>query len=205
MSRIKICIATSNAHKISEFREMFANAKLDCDVFGAGELSGFEPPEEDGKTFSENALIKARAAAKIAPEGCFVMADDSGLCVDFLGGEPGVMSARYAGVKGEGADAANNQKLLKNLEGVPMSDRTARFVCAIALECPNGVEKVFTGKIEGVIDNSEHGERGFGYDPLFLLPERGKTTSELTEREKNSISHRGKAFSQTAEFIKSQI
>ena len=102
MSRIKICIATSNAHKISEFREMFANAKLDCDVFGAGELSGFEPPEEDGKTFSENALIKARAAAKIAPKGCFVMADDSGLCVDFLGGEPGVMSARYAGVKGEG-------------------------------------------------------------------------------------------------------
>lgn len=205
MSRIKICIATSNAHKISEFREMFANAKLDCDVFGAGELSGFEPPEEDGKTFSENALIKARAAAKIAPKGCFVMADDSGLCVDFLGGDPGVMSARYAGVKGEGADAANNQKLLKNLEGVPMSDRTARFVCAIALECPNGVEKVFTGKIEGAIDNSEHGERGFGYDPLFLLPERGKTTAELTEREKNSISHRGKAFSQTAEFIKSQI
>lgn len=205
MSRIKICIATSNAHKISEFREMFANAKLGCDVFGAGELSGFEPPEEAGKTFSENALIKARAAAKIAPKGCFVMADDSGLCVDFLGGEPGVMSARYAGVKGEGADAANNQKLLKTLEGVPMSDRTARFVCAIALECPNGVEKVFTGKIEGVIDNSEHGERGFGYDPLFLLPERGKTTAELTEREKNSISHRGKAFSQTAEFIKSQI
>lgn len=205
MSRIKICIATSNAHKISEFREMFANAKLDCDVFGAGELSGFEPPEEDGKTFSENALIKVRAAAKIAPKGCFVMADDSGLCVDFLGGDPGVMSARYAGVKGEGADAANNQKLLKNLEGVPMSDRTARFVCAIALECPNGVEKVFTGKIEGVIDNSEHGERGFGYDPLFLLPERGKTTAELTEREKNSISHRGKAFSQAAEFIKSQI
>lgn len=205
MSRIKICIATSNAHKISEFREMFANAKLDCDVFGAGELSGFEPPKEDGKTFSENALIKARAAAKIAPKGCFVMADDSGLCVDFLGGDPGVMSARYAGVKSEGADAANNKKLLKNLEGVPMSDRTARFVCAIALECPNGVEKVFTGKIEGVIDNSEHGERGFGYDPLFLLPERGKTTAELTEREKNSISHRGKAFSQTAEFIKSQI
>lgn len=205
MSRIKICIATSNAHKISEFREMFANAKLDCDVFGAGELSGFEPPEEDGKTFSENALIKARAAAKIAPKGCFVMADDSGLCVDFLGGDPGVMSARYAGVKSEGADAANNKKLLKNLEGVPMSDRTARFVCAIALECPNGIEKVFTGKIEGVIDNSEHGERGFGYDPLFLLPERGKTTAELTEREKNSISHRGKAFSQAAEFIKSQI
>lgn len=205
MSRIKICIATSNAHKISEFREMFANAKLDCDVFGAGELSGFEPPEEDGKTFSENALIKARAAARIAPEGCFVMADDSGLCVDFLGGEPGVMSARYAGVKGDGADAANNKKLLKNLEGVPMPDRTARFVCAIALECPNGIEKVFTGKIEGVIDKSERGERGFGYDPLFLLPERGKTTAELTEREKNSISHRGKAFSQTAEFIKSQI
>lgn len=205
MSRIKICIATSNAHKISEFREMFANAKLDCDVFGAGELSGFEPPEEDGKTFSENALIKARAAAKIAPKGCFIMADDSGLCVDFLGGEPGVMSARYAGVKGDGADAANNKKLLKNLEGVPMPDRTARFVCAIALECPNGIEKVFTGKIEGVIDKSERGERGFGYDPLFLLPERGKTTAELTEREKNSISHRSKAFSQTAEFIKSQI
>lgn len=205
MSRIKICIATSNAHKISEFREMFANAKLDCDVFGAGELSGFEPPEEDGKTFSENALIKVRAAAKIAPKGCFIMADDSGLCVDFLGGEPGVMSARYAGVKGDGADAANNKKLLKNLESVPMPDRTARFVCAIALECPNGIEKVFTGKIEGVIDKSERGERGFGYDPLFLLPERGKTTAELTEREKNSISHRGKAFSQTAEFIKSQI
>ena len=202
MSRIKICIATSNAHKISEFREMFANAKLDCDVFGAGELSGFEPPEEDGKTFSENALIKARAAAKIAPKGCFVMADDSGLCVDFLGGEPGVMSARYAGVKGEGADAANNQKLLKNLEGV--QNRRAHFATVITICYPNGDFITAKGRVEGSILCEERGTEGFGYDSLFFSDELQKTFAEASADEKNSVSHRGRALHAMLEKLNSE-
>ena len=202
MSRIKICIATSNAHKISEFREMFANAKLDCDVFGAGELSGFEPPEEDGKTFSENALIKARAAAKIAPKGCFIMADDSGLCVDFLGGEPGVMSARYAGIKGDGADAANNKKLLKNLEGV--QNRRAHFATVITICYPNGDFITAKGRVEGSILHEERGTEGFGYDSLFFSDELQKTFAEASADEKNSVSHRGRALHAMLEKLNSK-
>lgn len=202
--RIKICLASSNAHKIAEFRDMARDAGLDCEIFGAGGLPGFEPPEEDGATFAENAMIKARAARAIAPRDCHIMADDSGLCVDALGGAPGIMSARYAGEKGAGADEANNRKLLKELENVPDAARSARFVCSIALICPDGREKIFGGEIEGVINRGARGKRGFGYDPLFFLPERGMTTAELAPAEKNSISHRGKAFSKAAEFIKSQ-
>lgn len=202
--KIRICLASSNAHKIAEFREMARAWALDCEIFGAGELPGFEPPEENGKTFAENAMIKAHAALAAAPEGCHIMADDSGLCVDALGGAPGIMSARYAGEKGAGADGANNRRLLKELEGVPDAGRSARFVCAIALICPDGREEIFGGEIEGFINRGERGNRGFGYDPLFYLPGRGMTTAELPPAEKNAISHRGKAFSKAAEFIRSQ-
>lgn len=205
MKKFSICIASANAHKIAEFKEMFAAAKLDCEVFGVGDLYGFVSPDETGTTFAENAFIKAEAAKKIAPSDAYVMADDSGLCVDALGGAPGIMSARYAGVHGADADNSNNKKLLRELENVPDAERSARFVCAIALICPDGERKLFDGKIEGVINRGECGAKGFGYDPLFFLPERGKTTAQLSEREKNAISHRGIAFAKTSKFIKSQL
>ena len=202
--KTKICIASSNEHKISEFRRMFADAHFDCEVFGVGSLDGFVPPVEDGSTFAENALIKARAARTIAPADAFVMADDSGICVDALGGAPGIFSARYAGADGKDADKLNNRRLLAELENVPDEKRTAKFVCDIALIPPSGeTEKIFTGEIAGVINHAEAGAGGFGYDPLFYLPERGVTTAELPPQEKNAISHRGRAFSKMVNYLKS--
>lgn len=199
-----IYIATSNAHKLAEFSEMFAAEGIDCVVFGARDLPDFKPPIENGDTFSENAFIKAAALKAIAPKNAYVFADDSGIVVDALNGAPGIFSARYAGADGPKADKLNNEKLLRELENVPDSERTARFVCAIVLITPDGARKDFEGKIEGVINHGECGANGFGYDPLFLLPGIGMTTAELDPARKNSISHRGKAFKKLAEFLKSQ-
>ncbi len=199
---MKIYIATSNKHKITEFSEMFAKAGVDCEVFSTADVDNFVSPIEDGDTFEQNAFIKANALKTKVPADAFIMADDSGIVVDVLGGAPGIHSARYAGVSGEGADGANNIKLLKELEGIEDSKRTARFVCVIALICPNGERHAFSGKIEGVINHGEKGLNGFGYDPLFYLPERGKTTAELSSSDKNSISHRGEAFAKLVEFLK---
>lgn len=203
MENFSICIATSNAHKISEFQQMFRAEGLHCNVFGVNQLAGFVAPEENGTTFAENAFIKAQAAKDIAPSEAWVMADDSGIVVDALNGAPGIMSARYAGVSGANADEANNAKLLQELVNVPDEKRTARFVCALALIAPNGEKYLFEGKIEGTINHGAKGVRGFGYDPLFLLPERNLTTAELSAEEKNAISHRGSAFKKLASFIKS--
>lgn len=202
--KFSIYIATSNAHKLREFSEMFSCAGLDCEVLGAADVSGYEAPEENGSSFGENAMIKAAALRRLAPADAYVMADDSGLAVDALGGAPGIFSARYAKAFGPDADLKNNEKVLKDLEGVPDENRTARFVCAIALICPDNAVKIFEGKIEGVINRGEAGANGFGYDPLFYLPERGMTTAELDPAEKNKISHRGAAFRKLAEFLKSQ-
>jgi len=198
-----IYIATSNGHKLAEFAQMFAEKNIDCEIFGAADVKNFVSPVEDGKTFAENAFIKANALRRIAPKGAYVFADDSGIVVDALDGAPGIFSARYAGVSGKDADIRNNEKLLRELEGVPDQKRTARFVCVIALITPTGERKTFEGKIEGVINHGESGSNGFGYDPLFLLPERNLTTAQLSAAEKNSISHRGKAFQQLADFLKS--
>ena len=200
---MKIYIATSNKHKLGEFAQMFARANFECEIAGADAIVGFDPPEENGKTFAENALIKARALKKLAG-GAHVMADDSGIVVDALGGAPGVYSARYAGDHSANADARNNEKLLRELENVPDEKRAARFVCAIALICPNGEEKLFEGKIEGVINRGEAGLGGFGYDPLFYVPALGKTTAQLAPEQKNAISHRGAAFKAMLEFLKRQ-
>lgn len=198
---MEIYIATSNKHKIAEFAEMFAKANIDCKVLSASDANGFEPPVEDGTTFEENSFIKATALKAKVPASAYVMADDSGIVVDALGGAPGIHSARYAGVSGSDADSANNQKLLKELEGVDDEKRTARFVCVIALITPNGQRHSFHGKIEGVINHGECGKGGFGYDPLFYLPERKMTTAELSAEEKNAISHRGSAFAKLVEFL----
>ncbi len=146
--------------------------------------------EENGTTYEENALIKARAVAKRVHD--LVLADDSGLEIDFLNGEPGVYSARYLGE--DTSYRVKNAKLLKRLEGVSEEKRTARFVCAIGAVFPDGREVTVRAAVEGRIDYEEKGKNGFGYDPIFYVPELGKTTAEMTEEEKNSISHRGKAL-----------
>ena len=187
-------IATGNAHKIKEFREMFAKEGLPFRVFGAQDLGGMPPHEESGSTFAENALIKALALKAIAPENSFVLADDSGLCVDALNGAPGVHSARYAGAQGKDADTANNEKLLKELADTPDSERSAKFVCSLVLISPDGTQKTFEGEVKGFINRGAKGIGGFGYDPLFELPDSGQTTAELSPEMKNGISHRGNAL-----------
>lgn len=146
--------------------------------------------EENGASYEENALIKARAAAAFTRD--IVMADDSGLEIDYLNGEPGIYSARYLGE--DTPYAIKNADLIARLEGVPREKRTARFVCAIAAVLPDGRELTTRATVEGIIGHEEKGSHGFGYDPIFYVPEFGKTTAELTEEEKNRISHRGKAL-----------
>ena len=159
-------------------------------------------PVEDGRTFLANALIKARYYAE--KMGRLVLADDSGLEVDALGGEPGVRSARYSGVEGgrREVDPANNARLLDEMRAVPDEKRTARFVCVLVLADPQRTWAVARGEVEGRIVHAERGRNGFGYDPLFLLPERGVTTAELSPEEKNAISHRGNAARQLARLLK---
>ena len=157
---------------------------------------------EDGSTFEENALIKATEIAKIAGN-CIVLADDSGLEIDYLNKEPGIYSARYAGVD-TSYDIKNNM-LLDRLKGVPDEKRTARFVCAVAAVFPDGTTEVVRGTIEGRIGYEIAGEHGFGYDPIFYLPEYGCTTAELDPEKKNELSHRGKALRAMREIMEKKL
>lgn len=182
-----IVVATGNAHKLVEIEAILGAAMPGVRFVSIKQLGDFEDPEETGTTFAENALIKARAA--VAETGFAAVADDSGLVVDALNGEPGVYSARYAGVHGD--DAANNAKLLRNMADVPVAERTARFMSVVALVRPDGTELTGTGACEGTIGFEGRGSNGFGYDPLFLPEDTpGKTMAELTPEEKNAISHR---------------
>ena len=182
---MKIVLASRNAHKIGELQTLLSQYIKDIEILSLDDVGIFGEIEENGSTYLENALIKARAAAK---SGYIGMGDDSGLSVRALGGAPGVYSARYSG----GDYAANNALLLKNLEGE--RDRYAEFVCTIACVFPDGREPICVeGRTEGVILESLRGEGGFGYDPLFYYEPYKKTYAELTYDEKNSISHRCKA------------
>lgn len=186
----KVVIATNNAHKVEEIR-----TALDFEGWEFLTLSQCDPydePAEDADTFEGNALIKALAAHEHT--GLAALADDSGLVVDALDGAPGVYSARYAGVHGD--DAANNEKLLRELEGVSDDHRTARFVCSLAFVDEDGTQVFASGAIEGRIAHGLSGEGGFGYDPLFLPDEfaGAKSLAEVTQDEKNAISHRGNAL-----------
>ena len=154
--------------------------------------------EENGKTYEENALIKARAVAENTD--AIVMADDSGLEIDYLNNEPGIYSARYMGE--DTSYTIKNANLIERLNGVPDDERTARFVCAIAAVLPNGKEITTRGIIEGRIGYEEKGSNGFGYDPIFYVPRFGKTTAELSEEEKNQVSHRGNALMLMKEELK---
>ena len=179
-----IVVATGNAHKLTEIEAILGKVMPDVRFVALGQLGEFEDPEENGTTFLENAIIKAEAA--VEETGFMAIADDSGLVVDALDGEPGVYSARYAGVHGD--DAANNAKLLANLESIADEDRTARFKSVVALIDTDGMVTYGEGACEGMI---ARGENGFGYDPLFLPADTpGKTMAELTADEKNAISHR---------------
>ena len=182
-----VVVATGNAHKVTEIEAILSKVLPGVRFVALGQLGEFEDPEETGTTFVENAIIKAEAA--VAETGFAAIADDSGLVVDALDGEPGVYSARYAGVHGD--DEANNAKLLRNLAGTPDADRTARFMSVVALIRPDGTVLTGTGACEGTIAHEGRGTNGFGYDPLFLPADTpGKTMAELAPEEKNAISHR---------------
>lgn len=184
----KIVIATQNQGKVKEIAAAFAD--LPIEVVSLEKWNGLPAAVEDGATFTENALIKARHYATWTKMAC--LADDSGLEVDALGGAPGVYSARFAGE--QATDEDNNLKLLGAMDGVVKLRRTARFRCVIAYVDPDGVELLADGVSEGEILTEPAGNGGFGYDPLFFLPKLGKSMAELTLNEKNSISHRGKAL-----------
>ena len=185
----RVIFATGNAGKMREIRAIMADTYPE--ILSMKEAGIQTDIVEDGKTYEENALIKARAVAAAAAGG-LVLADDSGLEIDFLGKEPGVHSARYLGE--DTPYSIKNAELLRRLEGVPEEERTARFVCAIAAVLPDGREFAVRATIEGRIGYEEKGANGFGYDPIFYVPEFGRTTAELTEEEKNLVSHRGKAL-----------
>lgn len=188
----RLVLATHNAHKVDELRAILVPALPGLDpaaVVGARDVHAPEPVE-DGVTFAENALIKARALA--AATGLPAVADDSGLSVDVLGGAPGIFSARWAGRHGD--DAANLALLLAQLADIAAPHRAARFVCAAALVTPDGSEHVELGTLEGTLATAPRGDHGFGYDPVLVPVGGTRTCAELTPDEKNAISHRGHAF-----------
>lgn len=185
---MKIVIATGNAGKMKEIKSIFNNSEYE--VVSMKEEGIAADVDENGATFEENALIKAREIAKIS--GNIVLADDSGLEVDALNKEPGIYSARYMGE--DTPYSIKNANIIERLEGVEFEKRTARFVCAVAAVYPDGKELVVRETMEGYIGYEEKGANGFGYDPIFYLKEFDKTSAEISLEEKNEISHRGKAF-----------
>ena len=191
----KLVFATGNQNKMREIREIYQD--LGYEILSMNEAGVAVDIVEDGTTFEENALIKARAIANEID--AIVLADDSGLEIDYLNKEPGVYSARYMGENT--SYRIKNQIILDRLHGVPDIVRSARFVCVIAAAFPDGTIETRRATIEGRIAQEPAGENGFGYDPIFYLPDRGKTTAQLSAEEKNEISHRGKALRQIKEIL----
>lgn len=194
----RIIAASGNEGKIREIREILKD--LDLEVVSMKDAGFDTQAEETGTTFEENALLKARALADRTND--LVLADDSGLEIDYLGGEPGIYSARYLGR--DVSYDVKNQNLLDRMEGVPDEKRTARFVCAVAVVLPDKRELVVRGVMEGRIGHEIIGDYGFGYDPIFYLPEYGMTSAQIPPEEKNRISHRGKALQKMFELLKKE-
>jgi XTP/dITP diphosphohydrolase len=187
----KLVLATRNIHKVGELRRILTEAGLDgIDLVGVEAFPGVEDVVETGVTFAENAVLKARAVA--AATGLASIADDSGLCVDVLGGAPGVFSARWCGRHGD--DLANLELLLAQLADVSDAHRAAHFACAAVLVLPDGSERVVEARMTGTLTHVPRGSNGFGYDPIFLPNGETRTTAEMTSAEKDAISHRGRAF-----------
>ena len=196
----KLILATSNKDKAREIAEILSDTPF---VVSTMKEEGFNPDiVEDGKTFEENALIKARAVHALA-QNAYVMADDSGLCIDALDGAPGIYSARFCGE--DSTYPEKFAKIFEMLKDVPGEKRTAKFVCSIAVVRPDGSEFTVRGEICGVLHEKPMGDGGFGYDPIFYVPEFGMTTAQMTKEQKNSISHRGKASRAMAEKLKAEI
>lgn len=192
----RIVFATGNKDKVKEIQMILAD--LGVEVITMKDAGIQIDIREDGATYEENAMIKAEAVAKFTD--CIVMADDSGLEIDYLNKEPGVYSARYMGE--DTSYRIKNANLIERLKGIEDDKRTARFVCAIAAVFPDGRKVTTRGTIEGRIGYEEKGANGFGYDPIFYVPEFGKTTAELSEEEKNQVSHRGNALRLMKEELK---
>jgi XTP/dITP diphosphohydrolase len=193
----KILIATANRGKVKEIRDLVQD--LPVEFLSLADLAEFPDVVEDGATFEENALKKARSLA--AATNLVSIADDSGLCVDALGGRPGVLSARYAGEAASDEDRC--RLVLEEMSDVPDWQRSARFVCVLALVAPGGDEKIFRGACEGRITREPRGTSGFGYDPIFFDEDAGLTFAEMDRESKNKVSHRGRALRKFAEYLKS--
>jgi XTP/dITP diphosphohydrolase len=192
----EVIIATKNAGKLIEFQSILS--QYDLKAISLLDFEDSPEVEETGSTFEENAVLKAEAISKLY--GKMTIADDSGLSVDYLGGEPGVYSARYAGA--EKSDAANIEKVLQQLKGVSKEERNARFRCALALSEPGRATVTVEGSVEGYITEEPIGGNGFGYDPIFLVKDKAKTMAQLTKDEKNKISHRAVALQKLAKLLK---
>ena len=187
-----ILVATTNPGKLTELSEML---DIDADFRSLADFPGIEEVLEDGNTFEQNAQKKALGYAKAT--GLWTIADDSGLVIDALGGEPGIHSARFSGEKSATRtliDHKNISKVLELMKDVPTEKRTARFVCSLCLASPEKVLIQTEGEVEGIITEEKIGSRGFGYDPIFFVPSLGKTIAQITPEEKNKISHRGSAI-----------
>lgn len=195
----KIIIATTNEGKMKEFRSLLAHKNVE--IVSMKEAGINIDIDENGKTFEENAAIKAKTVCDVS--GCLCLSDDSGLVIDFLNGEPGIYSARYLGH--DTPYQEKNKIIIERLNGVPKENRSARFVCAVAAAFPDG--RVITVKetMEGYIADRPAGNGGFGYDPIFFFPPKNKTSAEMTPDEKNSVSHRGKALRKMVALLEEEI
>jgi len=196
---MKLFLASGNAHKAAELQAMAVAAALPVEIVSAREAGGMPPVVEDAGTFAGNARKKAQALRARLPADAWVLADDSGLCVEALGGAPGVESAYYAGPQGDGA--ANLAKLVEALHDVPEAKRGARFVCVLLVAGPGGVERVFEGSCGGRLRRTPRGGAGFGYDPLFVPEGHTESFAELGEAAKGLISHRARAWTQLAGWL----
>ncbi|MFD4910033.1 RdgB/HAM1 family non-canonical purine NTP pyrophosphatase [Kitasatospora purpeofusca] len=197
----RLILATRNQHKVAELRDILGDAGLDVELVGADAYPEIPDVPETGITFTENALLKAHALARAT--GLPAVADDSGLCVDVLGGAPGILSARWSGKHGD--DRANLDLLLAQLSDIAPEHRGAHFFCAAALALPDGTERVVEGRLLGTLRTAPAGDGGFGYDPILQPLGETRTCAELTPAEKNAISHRGQAFRALAPVVKDLI
>ena len=199
---MRLYLASGNAHKAAEFAALAAGAGLAVEIIPATAVGGMPAVVEDAATFSGNARKKACALRQVLPEGSWVLADDSGLCVAELGGAPGVESAYYAGPRGD--SAANLRKLIETMRGVPAERRQAYFACVLVVIDPRGREHEFEGRCEGALRDLPAGGAGFGYDPLFVPAGQSLTFAELPATAKHALSHRGRAWAGLADWLKSR-
>jgi len=195
---MKFVLATRNSHKAIELKRILEELEIECELFTVADFPGATEVEETEDTFEGNALLKARALAKFT--GLAAIADDSGICVDALNGDPGVLSARWSGAT-ENVDRANLELVLEQISEVEAANRGAHFMCSAVAVFPDGTELVATGKMQGSLLRKPQGSNGFGYDPIFVPTGFTKTTAEMSASEKDAISHRGIALKELAHQI----